>query len=518
MIILGDVSGIQNYLFDVSEVGGGQARRLRARSFLVQALAEFAAIRMLSDLNASLSSDRYLFSGAGKFILRFSADAAEVFKIAQSLNEQLLNETSGELRLSVGTGHGGSDVEDFRKAQSQLQLAKANPHRPSVEWKPSKLILAPLDTPCVLCRRSKGNVTELDPDTKTNRLVCGQCAGNYALGKALPGARAMVIRNGGKSEVSWFGLSGTLVIDSPSIAETETQAIITFGSGVPKPVGFPLDRIIARRLMTTVPTDASYTPLEFVDLAQSASGDKLLAVLKADVDSLGVRIEDLLQGRTELTEFLQFADAIDNFFAVRLRDEINRDAQWNNKIYTVFAGGDDLVMIGPWDVMFRFAGCVRQLFHTEFPNLTLSAGISTFKPKRPVKTAIEDAELLLVAAKRETKDQCAALGQVWKWNQHEIILALAERLCDWVNDGRMQRGWLHTLLELTTARHGENPDPLATARLAYHVNRNYRDRDVRDWGGNLISVFDDSTNPKVQFLPAILRYALTATRTAGEKE
>jgi hypothetical protein len=35
MIILGDISGIQNYLFDVAEEGGGQARRLRARSFLV---------------------------------------------------------------------------------------------------------------------------------------------------------------------------------------------------------------------------------------------------------------------------------------------------------------------------------------------------------------------------------------------------------------------------------------------------------------------------------------------------
>ncbi len=29
MIVLGDISGIQSYLFDAAEAGGGQARRLR---------------------------------------------------------------------------------------------------------------------------------------------------------------------------------------------------------------------------------------------------------------------------------------------------------------------------------------------------------------------------------------------------------------------------------------------------------------------------------------------------------
>jgi len=39
MIVLGDISGIQSYLFDVAEAGGGQARRLRARSCFIQLLA-----------------------------------------------------------------------------------------------------------------------------------------------------------------------------------------------------------------------------------------------------------------------------------------------------------------------------------------------------------------------------------------------------------------------------------------------------------------------------------------------
>ena len=107
--------------------------------------------------------------------------------------------------------------------------------------------------------------------------------------------------------------------------------------------------------MTSIPLNAHHVPVEFVELAERATGDSLLAVLKADVDSLGVQIEQRLSGRTDLTEFLDFTAALDAFFTEELRQGIARETLWQS-IYTVFAGGDDLVMIGPWDVMFRFAG------------------------------------------------------------------------------------------------------------------------------------------------------------------
>jgi hypothetical protein len=87
-----------------------------------------------------------------------------------------------------------------------------------------------------------------------------------------------------------------------------------------------------------------------------------------------------------------------------------------------------------------------------------------------------------------------------------------------VNDRDMERGWLHTLLELTEARHGSPPDSLATARLAYHVDRNYRRKDVRQWGENLIQRFDEPDHIDIRYLPAIVRYALTATRTRYEED
>lgn len=65
---------------------------------------------------------------------------------------------------------------------------------------------------------------------------------------------------------------------------------------------------------------------------------------------------------------------------------------------------------------------------------------------------------------------------------------------------------------------------MASARLTYHVGRNYpsassRDPDsqaLRAWVDEILEEFDryeTTENPEVLFLPAIVRYALLATRT-----
>jgi CRISPR/Cas system-associated protein Cas10 (large subunit of type III CRISPR-Cas system) len=75
MIVLGDISGIQNYLFDVADAGGGQARRLRARSFYVQLLAEAAALRMLRAVGWPCDDRHFMLAGAGNFLLQGAAPA-----------------------------------------------------------------------------------------------------------------------------------------------------------------------------------------------------------------------------------------------------------------------------------------------------------------------------------------------------------------------------------------------------------------------------------------------------------
>jgi CRISPR-associated protein Csm1 len=528
MIILGDISGIQRYLFDVAEAGGGQARRLRARSFFIQAVAEAAALRILRAVGWPLDESHFLQSGAGKFILRGSVtgETAEQLEREQgAVNDWLLQRTRAELRLTLAWADSDVDVTAYRKAQSELQKRKSRPWTPALDagWDHSRLILPPLNTPCVLCGHAPGEIDERDPDDGETRRVCRTCADNADLGRRLPRSRWLAIRASPQgNDLDLFGLGLSISNADKVTVGPDTIAVMNLTNPESRPPWCPVEHFLKRRLMAYVPTTADGAPVWFVDLAKQARGDQLLAVLKADADSLGVAIEKCLAG-SDLFSLRQLSNELDRFFAGRLKEEIEstREPRWKT-IYTIFAGGDDLVMVGPWDVMIDFAGRMHELFQQEFRSrdLTISAGLALMKPKRPIKAVADEAERLLERAKMipapgasAPKNQLSAFGQCWKWEDHAAIIRQARQLAEWVERGKMERGWLHTLLELAEAR-----DPLASSRLAYHVTRNYRDNDVRRWGRQLSERFDNKTCLEVRYLPAILRYALTATRTRTEED
>lgn len=527
MIVLGDISGIQNYLFDIAEGGGGQARRLRARSFFLQLLIECAALRVLRTLGWPSGDQYFLLSGAGKFVLsgpRYNGVEAQLEAERQQLNDWLLRETRGELKLILTwAGEVITEVENYRCAQQSLQLIKARPWGPSspTGWDPARLVLAPLDTPCGLCRHAPAVEDETDPDTGTVRRVCRTCAENRNLGRRLPTARWLVICNKPMhNDLNLFNLGVSLSQENQLAVGPETLVVANYRNPTNRPNWCPEEQFLKRRFMAHIPIDDRGQPVEFSKLARRSRGDHLLGVLKADADSLGVMIERLLIGQRDLQRLTDFSRELDGFFAGTLKEEIEQN--WP-LIYTVFAGGDDLVMVGPWDVMVEFAGRMRELFAQQFGErgLTISAGLALLKPKRPIKAAVAEAERLLEDAKTRTapreaspKDQLAAFGQLWKWQRHDAILNLAKQLTNWVDAGQMERGWLHTLLNLAEERHGDHPDLLATSRLAYHVDRNYKPRTAaRRWAESLVRRFDDVGQVDVRYLPSIVRYALTATRS-----
>jgi CRISPR-associated protein Cas10/Csm1 subtype III-A len=333
MIILGDISGIQNYVFNVAEEGGGQAQRLRARSFFVQLLAETAALRLVRALEWPL--DSILLSGAGKFLLRGS-NAPEVEKRLAGeqlwIEEWLLRETRAELRLTIAWADSGSEIASYQEAQRRLQRSKARPWAPvpGNGWDPSRLLLTPLDTPCDLCRHASATQPEQDRDTGQVRQVCRGCAWNRVIGRCLPRSRWLVIRGraAGSGDVLGFGVD--VATNAPPAIGRETVAVANHRDPDVRPSWCPEDRFLKRRLMAHVPTDDEGIPVWFTELAKRSWGDPLLAVLKADADSLGVCFEHLLK-TNGLAALQSFSDRLDAFFAGRLRQELaNHAGRWQS--------------------------------------------------------------------------------------------------------------------------------------------------------------------------------------------
>lgn len=541
MLILASLSGIQDFLFDVRESGGGQARSLRNRSFRIQLIAECVALRLLEA--ARLLHERPLFSAAGKVCINAGAlppDAiSAVREAAADMERRLLNETHGRLRVSVAMEERpGSFAERFERASRVLVLNKmrsyATTARGAETWRDGMLVV----------RERCDASAEAERDAE--------------LGRRLVNARWLTIRSSNGTPnatgMDTLGFRVSLGADEPAAADGLVSCS-NLAEPETAPRSLDLRFFHPRRLARHVPRDAHGQPIEFVDLAAQARGAPMLGVLKADADSLGAAVSATLRAsRGDGPAAMQhLSQSLDRFFTETLETEMaGANSRWNS-IYTVFSGGDDLLAVGPWDVMLDFAAHVRTLFNQRFGQgaanspspapLTISAGVAIIKPRYPIHLAAQQAEELLERAKGEKapraakpKDQCAALGGQWKWADHDAIIRAGKQLADWVDAGIIQRGWLHTLLELALLRRGQaGPEyagvhpAVATSRLAYHVARNWpkpRRREdppppARAWIDAILrefDQFDSTTNVQTMHLPAIVRYAMLATRSGGSED
>jgi len=122
-----------------------------------------------------------------------------------------------------------------------------------------------------------------------------------------------------------------------------------------------------------------------------------------------------------------FTDMIDqsckNVFHDWQQDDENN---WPNKLkisnifYLIFSGGDDLVIVGPWDRIIDLAKEIRENFkaYTCYnPNITLSAGIYICKPKFPITVAVEKAEEALEQAKSKGRNRITVMGETAVWSK-----------------------------------------------------------------------------------------------------
>lgn len=522
MLIIGELSGIQDYLFDVADRAGGQSRRLRARSFFLQTLSEIAALRILRA--AGWHSEHVLMTAAGRFILRgptLSADKrAGVDADFREMSEWLLQHSGAKLRLTLAMSDDeGTPIEQYDDAMRVLRCAKfrglSQLATGETGWDTGVLALESVSPACDICSRKKAIHHETDHDGE-RLFICSPCRFDLQIGQRLPQTRWMTVEP--KSVGSPFeigGLSITTHAEQPK-PPPEPGWVFDLTDGPDK--GQPY---VKRRLARHIPRKGN-SPLDFDALAESSEGAHYLGVLKMDVDSLGSAIREQLQTAGELDILAKFSQKLNTFFATTLDHGLTRDP-WRN-IYTIFSGGDDLLLVGPWNTMFDYAWHVRKMFASEFADvkfkdrgLTISAGLAMVRKKMPIRRAAEQAEQLLHMAKEDGRDRFAAFGQVWEWKDHESIVHWARCVTMWVRDNSAVRGWLQTLLGMTELRDRE---PLTYARLVYHVERNYPDakhkdpkkQALRGWIDQVVDDFERRQRTETRFLPAILRYALTATR------
>ena len=128
-------------------------------------------------------------------------------------------------------------------------------------------------------------------------------------------------------------------------------------------------------------------------------GAEALMTLKGDVDNLGLIFQHG-QARPTFARMAALSRQINAFFTVWL-PWVCSDEFPNT--YTVFAGGDDFFLIGPWHSTIKLARRMRDEFAryvAHNPDIHFSAGLSMTKPGLPIRHLGALAEESLENAKR----------------------------------------------------------------------------------------------------------------------
>ncbi len=236
-----------------------------------------------------------------------------------------------------------------------------------------------------------------------------------------------------------------------------------------------------------------------MDRDGSPLGKPFLAVLKADVDRLGFLFgfglrdpHDLKKDRATLSHYASLSRMLDLFFTGYLQERLRHDYPHT---YTVYAGGDDLLLIGPWRQMIALATDLREQFRRYVgsnPNITLSAGLALCKANQPLNRTVWEAEERLEQAKDANdgeRDRVSLLDdQPVTWSELSPLLAKAETLNEWLRAGWLNTALVYKVLHFAEERRrAEQPDEHGNlslahanwrARWAYHLARNVRDSRV----------------------------------------
>jgi CRISPR-associated protein Csm1 len=565
-LVRGDFSGIQSFIYRIArpEAEGEFehiAKRLRGRSFYLSLLCEVAADFFMRTLG--LSAINVLFVGGGRFDLLVPAGAATqaALDAAQArLDDWLLETFTGELGLQiVAADLHAADAVDMRRVYAELdtRLAAGKQRKWERRVLEEDFHVSPRDEyhACPVCH----TLAIKEPGSP-----CDQCRQHADLGRRLPHAAYLALAYGdaplpagawltdfqqalgvrvavlSKDEANeLFAALGRAGAARPALMLHQLNATDFLRTDAPSGTGLSF-RFLANAAPVALrelrvpgaPPDETVGPhevLHFEAIAHLSTGAKRLGVLKADVDHLGLLFGEGLLGehdRPTIARFAALSGATDVFFSGWLNElcadvarkwtidqaALPRSDQhpWANQVtglfYVMYAGGDDLLIIGPWDATLALAERLQSDwsdYACRNPNVKLSAGLILAKPRYPVQRFAAEADEALHDAKGP-RNSIGVFSRVVPWTpeggprkpSYAELLLLGRDMRAEVEAGQMPRTLVHDLGRLERqhreTRTGRPPlRPMWTPRLYYTLARRLN-KDVRQrLGPRLIAAMSD---------------------------
>lgn len=586
----GELSGIQDTLFEISpESGKGAAKLLRGRSFHIQAETQAVVLHMLREFG--LYEVAAVMNAGGKFILllpNLPGVEARLSVIQEAIDSYLRDRFHGMLSLSLAwmpLRHADLKLDVFHKRLDAFNIlldqAKLTRYGSLLSREGHVIESGYADFSshgvCPLCRaRPATEERGYDPEDEN---VCRSCReqidfigaqlpkATYFRYTTEPGARRVSLFGGisleiivaekadtvvpgprdlllqgirGQERYGRFRVAGYVPLIEPEdlkekgfleAARKEHGEHLTEKELCERPKTFGL---IARKAFSEFLDKEEHTRLR---------GRDLLALAKADVDSLGLIFGIGLEGRLSLSRFASLSRMLDIFFAEWLVEVVRANYP---DTYVVYAGGDDLFLLGPWRQTLELMAEVRTDFGNycaSNPDITLSCGLHLTKPRTPLRRAVELASDNLDAAKGRRKghdaikDGVTLWGRTLSWKDFQGQLDLGKKLVGYAQDpqSKISSVFLHRMLEyarkaqrIAASDAGGRPVPwrdrLYHSHAHYDIARNiarYNSKDKsrpvnEDEVNLLLGIISESNGMSLADTAVALNYSINELRKSEE--
>lgn len=230
----------------------------------------------------------------------------------------------------------------------------------------------------------------------------------------------------------------------------------------------------------------------FKDFDYYADGTEL-GVLRMDVDGLGKRF---IKGFDSIKKYKEYSDSLTAFFENGIKDYQKR-AEFKPYLNIIYAGGDDLFIIGRWDKVIDFA----ELIHKDTENapfnkgikdedkIHISGGIAIVKSTFPIAKAADLAGEAEEHAKQYDGEKCGEkeygkknafhmLGKTISWYEFDDVKTYKNQFIALITKFSLTKSILHQIMLYSaiadrnkTLKEGESKNYSYIWHLSYYLTR-----------------------------------------------
>ena len=500
LLIGGDFFGIQNFIFSMhGDTRKYRSKLLRGRSFTVSLFTELAARFICEELN--LPSLSVLMNAAGKFHIlapNLEETRQAIDRVRTQINDWLFKQTYGLSSLGITwtkASPANFDIGSFRTLwDDHLRNMEGSKYFKIDMEKYGGVVQGFLDSfnhdlesekrLCPLCGiRPACFETKYDPIFKQDNLAsCAFCRDHVFIGGNLVKGEKVAVCSGNASfspnkkllapifdryqvifpdgSANEFAAKGELlslwrigIEKDGTVPAGETIKLINghvpFFREQDNYDGCLLDSAKKEEKLDEMLSQIREGSIKtFSHIAIKARhkddpndkycrGIEALGVLKADVDNLGMLFGcGLPKERFTISRLATVSRQLNNFFSLYLPNLLASKEEFFD-VYTVFAGGDDLFLIGPWNKMADLALFLNRKFN-EFvcnnPQITFSAGITVHKPNTPVDVLAEASEKALTESKRKGRNRVTMFQKTVGWGAFGKLMDMRKEMEGWLSN------------------------------------------------------------------------------------